>query len=549
MPNFIINIIEDDLKTGKHKKIITRFPPEPNGYLHIGHAKSIHLNFNIAKDYKGICHLRFDDTNPEKEDQEYIDSIKKDIKYLGYNWDGYEFYASDYFEKLYNYAVNLIKAGKAFVCKLSAEEMREYRGTLTNAGKESPYRNQSIEENLNLFEKMKNGEIEEGKAVLRAKIDMSAANLNMRDPVLYRIRKIEHQRTGSKWVIYPMYDFAHSLSDAIEGITHSLCTLEFEDHRPLYDWCVNNVEIPFNKPRQIEFARLNITYTVLSKRKLLYLVENGFVNSWDDPRMPTISAMRKRGYPSKAILDFCDTVGIGKQDTRIDLDILEESVRTQLKETAPRILAVKNPIKLKIINADENFYDELDAPYMPNNPDSKTRKLPFTNELYIERKDFMENAPKHFYRLSVGREVRLRYAYFVKCVDFVKDKDGNVTEILCTYDPETRGGNAQDGRKVKATIHWVDAKHSKKLSLDIYDRLFTVENPDTAEKLEDVFNKNSLVINNNAYIEQSADNLERGKAYQFERLGYFLKQENKNNNIHFSTIVEMRNRYKAKQKK
>ncbi len=450
--NFIKQIIEKDLADGKHKTIITRFPPEPNGYLHIGHAKSICLNFGLAEEYQGRCHLRFDDTNPEKESPEYVESIKEDVKWLGFDWGEHLYFASDYFEKFYNYALELIKKGKAYVCQLSPEEIREYRGTLTEPGKESPYRNRSVEENLELFEKMKNGEFEEGECVLRAKIDMSSPNLNMRDPVIYRIKKIRHHRTGDKWCIYPTYDFAHCLSDAIEGITHSLCTLEFEDHRPLYDWFLDELNTPCH-PQQIEFARLNLSYTVMSKRKLNLLVQEGYVSGWDDPRMPTISGMRRRGYTPEAIKDFCERIGIAKSDNLVDYSLLEHCVREDLNKRALRFMGVLEPLKVVIVNYPEEQEEELEAINNPEDPSAGKRKIPFSREIYIEKSDFREDPPRKFFRLAPGKEVRLRYAYYITCEEVVKDEQGNIVELRCTYDPESRGGYTPDGRKVKGTLH------------------------------------------------------------------------------------------------
>jgi glutaminyl-tRNA synthetase len=476
--HFIRTIIREDLKNGKNDgRVHTRFPPEPNGYLHIGHAKSICLNFGIAEEFGGLCNLRFDDTNPEKEEVEYVESIRDDVRWLGFDWADREYYASDYFTKLYEYAVRLIEMGKAYVCHLSADEIREYRGTLTEPGKNSPYRDRSVADNLALFEKMKNGEIPEGECVLRARIDMASPNLNMRDPTLYRIKKAHHHRTGDRWVIYPMYDFAHALSDAIEGITHSLCTLEFEDHRPLYDWCIETLQTPF-RPRQIEFARLNLSYTVLSKRKLLHLVKENFVEGWDDPRMPTISGFRRRGYTPEAIRDFAERIGVAKKDSVVDLALLEFCLREDLNKHARRAMAVFNPLKAVILNYPEGKTEEMDAVNNPEDPSMGTRKVPFTREIYIERDDFMENPPKKFFRLSPGSEVRLRYAYFIKCVDVVKNSAGEITEIHCEYDPASHGGNSPDGRKVKGTIHWVSVEHAKNASVRLYENLFTKEDTD-----------------------------------------------------------------------
>ncbi len=519
--NFIKQIIEEDLKTGKHESIHTRFPPEPNGYLHIGHAKSICLNFGLAEEFGGLTNLRFDDTNPAKEEVEYVDSIKEDVRWLGFSWDDREFYASDYFEKLYDFAVKLIEKGKAFVCELPPEKIREFRGTLKEPGKESPYRNRAVEENLDLFRRMKEGEFPDGSKTLRAKIDMAHGNLNMRDPVIYRILHTEHHRTGNKWCIYPMYDWAHGQSDSIEGITHSLCTLEFEDHRPLYNWFIEQLEI--FPSRQIEFARLNLTYTVMSKRKLLMLVKEGFVAGWDDPRMPTISGLRRRGYTPASIRDFAERIGVAKKESMVDFALLEFCIREDLNKNAARVLAVLDPLKVVITNYPENYEEELEAVNNPEDEAAGTRKLPFSREIYIERKDFMEDPPRKFFRLAPGREVRLRYAYFVTCTDVVKDENGAVTEIHCTYDPETRGGSAPDGRKVKGTIHWVSSKHAADAEVRLYENLFLKEDPfDTPEggEFTDNINPDSLKIIK-AKVEPSLKNAEAGVKYQFERTGYF----------------------------
>ncbi len=521
--NFIRDIIESDLASGKHSRVITRFPPEPNGYLHIGHAKSICLNFELAKEYGGRCHLRFDDTNPTKEEVEYIESIKEDVRWLGYDWGEHEYYASDYFDRLYEFALELIKAGKAYVCDLSPEEIRRYRGTLTEPGRESPYRNRSVEENLELFQRMREGEFEEGSRVLRAKIDMASGNMNMRDPVIYRIMKVPHHRTGDKWCIYPTYDFAHPLSDALEGITHSICTLEFEDHRPLYDWYLDNVSAPCH-PQQIEFARLNLSYTVMSKRKLKVLVDEGYVDGWDDPRMPTISGLRRRGYPPEAIREFCDRIGVAKRDSVVDIALLEHCVREVLNKKAPRFLAVLRPLRVVIENYPEGQVEELEAINNPEDPSAGTRKLPFSKVIYIEQTDFMEDPPKKFYRLAPGREVRLRYAYFIRCVDVVKDAEGKVVELRCTYDPATRGGNAPDGRKVKATIHWVSAAHAFDAEVRLYDRLFLDPAPDRGKDgppFTDFINPESLEVLRGCKLEPNLRDLEPGSRCQFERLGYF----------------------------
>jgi glutaminyl-tRNA synthetase len=521
-PNFIKHIIEEDLRENRNDgRVHTRFPPEPNGYLHIGHAKSICLNFGIAAEYGGLCNLRFDDTNPEKEEQEYVDAIREDVRWLGFDWQDREYYASDYFERLYEYAVQLIKDGKAYVCDLSPEQLREYRGTLTEPGRESPYRNRSVEENLDLFERMKAGEFPDGSRTLRAKIDMSSGNINMRDPVIYRIQRETHHRTGDRWCIYPMYDFAHCISDSIEGITHSLCTLEFEDHRPLYDWFLDQLGI-FH-PRQIEFARLNISHTVLSKRKLNRLVAEGFVNGWDDPRMPTISGLRRRGYTPGSIREFCDRIGIAKADSTVDMALLEHCIRQDLNKSARRVMAVLDPLKVVITNYPEDSAELLDAVNNPEDPSAGTRKVPFSREIYIEREDFMEDPPRKFFRLAPGREVRLRYAYFVTCTDVIKDDKGNIKEIHCTYDPETRGGDAPDGRKVKATLHWVSAAHSIEVEVRLYEHLFSVPDPGSVpdDELPDAINPESLKIVSSCRAEPSLAEASPGERYQFERLGYF----------------------------
>ncbi len=523
--DFIRNIISEDLAANKNNgKVATRFPPEPNGYLHIGHAKSICLNFGIAAEHSGAtCNLRFDDTNPGKEEVEYVDSIKKDVRWLGFDWDNRLFFASDYFEQLYEYARRLIKIGKAYVCDLSPEEVKTFRGSLTEAGKNSPYRNRSAAENMDLFERMKAGEFEEGSRVLRAKIDMASPNFLMRDPTLYRIRKADHHRTGSKWCIYPMYDFAHGLSDSIEGITHSLCTLEFENNRELYDWILDQLEVECH-PRQIEFARLNLTYTVLSKRKLVELVNEGHVTGWDDPRMPTLSGLRRRGYTPGAIRSFCERIGVARRDSMVDMALLEYCVREDLNEHAPRVMGVIRPLKVVITNYPENSTDELDAVNNPGDPAMGSRKVPFSKILYIEKDDFMEDPPKKFFRLAPGREVRLRYAYFIKCVDVIKDeKTGEIIELHCTYDPATRGGDAPDGRKVKATLHWVSADHALKASVRLYSQLFTRENPNDVQEGEDFktfLNPESLETTT-AYVEPSLADALPGSTFQFERLGYF----------------------------
>ncbi len=521
--DFIRQIIAEDLRNGKHAAPVTRFPPEPNGFLHIGHAKSICLNFGIAQENNARCHLRFDDTNPSKEESAYVESIKKDVQWLGYDWGDNLFFASDYFDRLYEYAVELIRLEKAYVCCLDAEEMRKYRGTLTEPGQESPYRNRSVEENLELFQGMKEGRFEEGSHVLRAKIDMASPNLNMRDPVVYRIMKVSHHRTGDTWCIYPMYDYTHCLSDAMEGITHSLCTLEFEDHRPLYDWFLETLNTPAH-PRQIEFARLNLTYTVMSKRKILQLVTGGHVADWDDPRMLTISGLRRRGYTPASIRNFCAEIGVGKKESWIDMGVLENAVRNDLNDTAPRVMGVLDPLKVIITNYPEGDEEEVEAKNHPQNPEMGTRTLPFSRELYIERSDFMEDPPKKFFRLGPGREVRLRYAYFITCVSVIKDDTtGEITEIHCTYDPATHGGNAPDGRKVKGTIHWVSAAHGLNCQVRLYDRLFGVENPDADKEMDfkEHLNPDSLTTLNNCVVEPSLAQAAPGTSVQFERQGYF----------------------------
>lgn len=521
--NFIRDIIDEDMKTGKFSgRVHTRFPPEPNGYLHIGHAKSIWLNFGIAQDYGGKCNLRFDDTNPTKEEQEYIDAIIEDVRWLGYEWSGEILYASDYFQHLYDWAVQLIKDGKAYVDQLTNDQMREYRGTLTEAGKNSPYRDRPIEENLDLFERMKKGEFKEGEYVLRAKIDMAAGNINMRDPAMYRIRYAEHPRTGKQWCIYPMYDWAHGQSDSLEGITHSLCTLEYEDHRPLYDWYIEQLGI--YHPQQIEFARLVLAQTVLSKRRLIKLVKEGFVRGWDDPRMPTISGLRRRGYTPEAIRNFCEMLGVAKTNSMAEVAMLEYCVRTDLNAHSPRVMGVLKPLKVVITNYPEGQTEEFDAVNNPENPADGTRKVPFSRVIYIEQDDFMENPPNKFFRLAPGREVRLRYAYFIKCENVVKDADGNITELHCTYDPATRGGDSPDGRKVKATLHWVSAAHAVEAEVRLYEQLFTVQDPnaDVAEgDFTDLINPNSLTVIEKCYIEPSVKDAAPLSRYQFERIGYF----------------------------
>ena len=520
--DFIREIIREDLKIGKYdSRVHTRFPPEPNGYLHIGHAKSICLNFGIAKEFNGLCNLRFDDTNPTKEEVEYVESIKEDVKWLGFDWDKREYYASDYFEKIYEYAVELIKKGKAYVCDLNADEIREYRGTLTEPGKESPYRNRSVEENLELFEKMRKGEFADGSHTLRAKIDMKSGNINMRDPVIYRIMHAEHHRTGNKWRIYPMYDFAHCFSDSIEGITHSICTLEFEDHRPLYDWFLD--ELGVYHPRQIEFARLNLSYTVLSKRRLIRLVQEGHVDGWDDPRMPTISGLRRRGYTPESIRNFCERIGVAKRDSLVDMALLEYCIREDLNKSAQRVMAVLKPLKVVITNYSENQTEELEAINNPEDESMGKRKVPFSRILYIERDDFRENPPKEFFRLAPRREVRLRYAYYITCVDVIKDKTtGEVTELHCTYDPATRGGDSPDKRKVKATLHWVSASHAIEAEVRLYDHLFTEPSPgEESNDFKTDINPKSLELLKQCFVEPSLADTKTGDRFQFERMGYF----------------------------
>ena len=551
--NFIETIINEDLKTGRYgNRVHTRFPPEPNGYLHIGHAKSICLNFGIAKAYNGLCNLRFDDTNPSKEDVEYVESIMEDVRWLGFDWEDRLYYASDYFEQLYQYAVKLIKLGKAYVCDLSPEEIKEYRGTLTQPGKESPYRNRSIEENLDLFERMKNGEFPDGSRTLRAKIDMSSPNLNMRDPVIYRIQRAKHHRTGNTWCIYPMYDFAHPLSDAIEGITHSICTLEFEDHRPLYDWFLDTLGVECHS-RQIEFARLNLSYTVMSKRKLRALVEKGYVSGWDDPRMPTISGLRRRGYTPESIRDFCERIGVAKTNSMVDIALLEHCVREDLNTRAPRVMAVLNPLKVVIDNYPDDQVEWFDAVINPEDPESGTRKIPFSKVIYIEREDFQENPPKKFYRLSPGKEIRLQHAYYIKCVDVVKDQQtGEILEIHCTYDPETRGGWSSDGRKVKGTSHWVSASHALKAEVRLYEHLFTKENPEEVEEGQDFLvnlNPNSLKVLTDCLVEPSLKDAKVGDRFQFLRQGYFcVDKDSKDGMLVFNRIVSLKDSWAKIQK-
>ncbi|MFH7320287.1 glutamine--tRNA ligase/YqeY domain fusion protein [Desulfurivibrio sp. D14AmB] len=520
--DFIRAIIAEDLARGKHEQIVTRFPPEPNGYLHIGHAKSICLNFGIAKENTPArCHLRFDDTNPTKEEQEYVESIKEDVRWLGFDWGEHLYFASDYFAQLYDYAEQLISQGKAYVCDLPADQIRATRGTLTEPGQNSPYRERSVAENLDLFRRMRAGEFADGSRVLRAKIDMASGNLNLRDPVLYRIMHTSHHRSGDQWCIYPMYDFTHPISDALEGVTHSLCTLEFADHRPLYDWFLANLPVPA-QPRQIEFARLNLGYTVVSKRKLLQLVNEGHVAGWDDPRMPTISGIRRRGYPPEAIRGFCDRIGVAKKESLVDVALLEHCVREELNQRALRVMGVLNPLKVVISNYPEGQSEELTAQNHPQQPELGQRQIPFSREIFIERDDFMEEPAKKFFRLAPGREVRLRYAYFIKCDEVIKDASGEIVELRCTYDPQTLGGSAPDGRKVKGTIHWVDAARSIEAEVRLYDRLFTEESPEKGGRdLTSSLNPDSLTVLSDCRLEPGLAEATTGQHFQFERQGYF----------------------------
>jgi len=521
--NFIRSIVEEDLRNSKNDgRVLTRFPPEPNAYLHIGHAKSICLNFGVAASYGGLCNLRFDDTNPTTEEAEYVDSIKEDVRWLGFDWGDRLFYASDYFEQLYEFAVHLVRAGKAYVCDLSADEIRETRGTLTQPGKESPYRDRPVEENLELFTRMRAGEFPDGSRVLRAKIDMASPNVNLRDPVMYRILHASHHRTGDAWCLYPTYDFAHGQSDSLEGITHSICTLEFEDHRPLYDWYLD--QLGLHHPQQIEFARLNLTDTVLSKRRLLKLVQGGHVARFDDPRMPTLSGLRRRGYTPAAIRDFCERIGVAKADSTVDMALLEYCLREDLNRNSPRVMAVLRPLKVVLENYPEGQVEEIEAVNNPEDETAGTRQVPFSRVLYLERDDFMEDPPKKFYRLAPGREVRLRYAYYLKCESVIKDGDGEVVELRCTYDPETKGGSAPDGRKVKATLHWVSAEHALTAEVRLYDYLFTKKDPADVEEGGDWLNNvnpNSLEALSDCRVEPSVAGAAPGARYQFERQGYF----------------------------
>ncbi len=548
--DFIRQIIADDLKSGKHKGTVTRFPPEPNGFLHIGHAKSICLNFGIAEENDGVCNLRFDDTNPSKEEVAYVQSIQEDVKWLGFDWGEKVLYASDYFPQLYDYAVELIRLGKAYVCQLSADEIREYRGTLTMPGKESPYRNRSIEENLKLFEQMKNGDFAEGSHVLRAKIDMASPNLNMRDPVIYRILRAHHHRTGDDWIIYPMYDYTHCLSDMLEGITHSLCTLEFQDHRPLYDWVLDVLNTPCH-PRQIEFARLNLTYTVMSKRKLLKMVEGKYVDGWDDPRMLTISGLRRRGYTPASIRNFCKAIGIGKSESRIDMSVLENEVRNDLNLKAERRMCVLDPLKVVIDNYPDGLVEEMTGQNHPQDPSMGERSLPFTKELYIESSDFMENPSRKYHRLGPDREVRLRYGYLIRYVSHEKDPDtGKITVIHCSYDPATRGGSAPDGRKVKGTIHWVSAEKGIPVAVRLYDRLFMMEDPEADKEVDFLhqLNPESKVVVTGAIAEPSLAHVQPGESVQFERQGYFCADpvESKIGCPVFNRTVTLRDSWQSK---
>jgi glutaminyl-tRNA synthetase len=542
--DFIRVMIDEDLASGKYgKSVHTRFPPEPNGYLHVGHAKSICLNFGVAAEYGGLCNLRFDDTNPSKEEVEYVESIKSDVRWLGFDWDDRLYYASDYFEQLYDYAVQLIRAGKAYVCDLSADQIREYRGTLTEPGRESPFRDRTVGENLDLFERMRRGEFDDGSRTLRAKIDMASGNLNMRDPVMYRILRASHHRTGDAWCIYPMYDYAHCVSDSLERITHSLCTLEFEDHRPLYDWFLNELKTECH-PQQIEFARLNLGHTVLSKRKLIQLVREGHVSGWDDPRMPTLSGLRRRGYTPESIRNFCDRIGVAKRDSSVDMALLEYCIREDLNKRAPRVMAVLRPLKVVIINYPEDRDEELDAVNNPEDPGMGSRKVPFSRVLYIEREDYREDPPKQFHRLAPGREVRLRYAYYITCVEAVKDeKAGEVVELRCTYDPETRGGDAPDGRKVKATLHWVSARHALEAEVRLYDHLLST---DPAGETEDgdfrsYLNPHSLEVLTSCRAEPGLAGAAPGSRYQFERQGYFtVDTDSSSGKLVFNRTVSLR---------
>jgi glutaminyl-tRNA synthetase len=551
--HFIRNIVAEDIQQGKNQsRVHTRFPPEPNGYLHIGHAKSICLNFGLAAEFRGKCNLRFDDTNPSKEDVEYVESIKEDVRWLGFDWDDREFYASDYFEQLYQFAIQLIKSGKAFVCDLNADEMRQYRGTLTEPGKNSPYRDRSAEENLELFQRMRAGEFADGSRTLRAKIDMASPNINLRDPVMYRVLRATHHRTGDQWCIYPTYDFAHGQSDSIEGITHSICTLEFEDHRPLYDWYLDQLRV--HHPQQIEFARLNLTHTVLSKRKLLQLVQQKYVSGWDDPRMPTLAGIRRRGYTAEAIRAFCERIGVAKRNSTVDIAMLEHCLREDLNKRAPRVMAVLRPIKVVLENYPEGKVEELEAINNPEDPSMGTRKVPFSRVLYIEQDDFREEPPKGFFRLSRGKEVRLRYAYIIKCNEVLKDeKTGSIVELRCTYDPETKSGSSQSSRKVKATIHWVSAAHALEAEVRLYDQLFTKDDPDDVPEGGDWLaniNPKSLERLTSSRVEPCLANAVPGERYQFERLGYFCvdSEDSSRDRLVFNRAVTLRDTWARIQK-
>lgn len=542
--NFIEQIIDADLAVGKNEcRVHTRFPPEPNGYLHIGHAKSICLNFGLAQQYNGNCNLRFDDTNPSKEETEYADSIMQDVRWLGFDWENRLYYASDYFDQLYDWAVQLIRQGDAYVCDLTAAQIREYRGTLTEPGRESPYRDRSVAENLVLFERMRDGEFSDGEKTLRAKVDMASPNLNMRDPVMYRIMRAHHYRTGDRWCIYPMYDFTHGQSDSIEGITHSVCTLEFEDHRPLYDWYIEKLGI--HHPQQIEFARLNLTFTVMSKRKLLQLVQQGHVSGWDDPRMPTICGLRRRGYTPESIRSFCRAIGVAKFNSTIDKVVLENAIREHLNATAPRVMAVLKPLKVVIENYPEGEVEQLECVNNPEDDSAGTRRVPFSRELYIEQDDFLEDPPKKFFRLAPGKEVRLRWAYFIKCEEVIKDNQGNVVELRCTYDPQTKGGNAPDGRKVKGTLHWVSVSHALTATVRVYDHLFNVPDPEQTANGKDWLanlNPDSLTTLADCQLEPSLRDAKPGSRFQFERLGYFCvdEKDSRDNAPIFNRIVSLR---------
>ena len=545
--HFIEDIVEEDLRTGKYEgRVHTRFPPEPNGYLHIGHAKSICLNFGLAKEYKGLCNLRFDDTNPTKEESEYVESIQEDVRWLGFDWDDRLYYASDYFGKLYEYALRLIRKGKAYVCDLTADQIREYRGTLTEPGKDSPYRTRSVEENVDLFERMRKGEFPDGSRSLRAKIDMASPNLNMRDPVMYRILRATHHRTGDAWCVYPTYDWAHGQSDSIEGITHSVCTLEFADHRPLYEWFLKELEI--YRPQQIEFARLNLNYTVMSKRKLLQLVDEGHVGGWDDPRMPTISGLRRRGYTPESIRMFAERIGVARSESTVDVAMLEDCIRDDLNKRAPRVMAVLRPLKLVIDNYPEGTTEELPAVNNPEDEAMGSRPVAFSRTLYIEQDDFREDPPKKYFRLSPGKEVRLRYAYIIKCTGVVKNAAGEITEVHCTYDPETKSGSAQSGRKVKGTIHWVSADHATEASVRLYDRLFTDPDPG-GDNWKESLNPDSLVVLSGCKVEPGLVAAKPRDGFQFERLGYFcVDKESAPDNLVFNRTVTLRDTWAKIQK-